>query len=70
MEYTIEFEFWDDEDRTWHEDETDEARRFNCPKKDIKKEVKKAVKEMFDDQTVRVTSIKITDYYPTTDCEI
>lgn len=57
-------------DGEWEECDDFEARRFQCLKKSIKKEVEKYVLETLDGEDYKDLKIVITDFYMTTDCEI
>ena len=71
VEYTFKYKYWDCVENEWYEEEDFDARRFHCPKKDIKKEVKKAVMEELELQGDKFKDIviEITDSYITTDSE-
>ena len=72
VDYSYTFECKDPEDEEWYEYEGGDAGRFQCQKKNIKKEVEKQV--IFDEglnmEEYRNLKITIVDYYITTDCEI
>ncbi len=70
VEYTYKYKYWDSEENDWCDWEDSDAKRFHCPKKDIKKEVKKAVLEELSNEKYKDLSIEITDSYLTTDCEV
>lgn len=57
-------------DGRWEDCEDFEACRFQCPKKSIKEEVEKYVREILDDEDYKDLKIVIKDFYMTTDCEI
>ena len=56
----------------WCEDEDFDARRFHCPRKRLRNEVKKAVMEELELQGDKFKNvvIEITDSYITTDEEV
>ena len=57
-------------DGKWEEDEDFDACRFQCPKRCIKKEVEKYVKEELENENYKDLKIVISDCYRTTDYEI
>lgn len=70
VEYTFKYKYWDYEENDWCEEESFDAERFHCPKKDIKNEVRKAVLEDLAGEKIKDLVIEITDSYITTDCEV
>ena len=72
VEIEWEFEYKDSETGKWEHYYEPDARRFNCLKKDIRKEAIKYVKEyeIADDEEYRNLSVKIKDAYMTTPEEI
>lgn len=54
----------------WEDCRDFDAGRFHCPKKDIKKEVEKHVKNELAFDTIKDLSICIKDSYPTTESEL
>lgn len=72
VEYTYKYKLWNPDENDWWEDyeEDFDARRFHCPKKDIKKEVEKTIREELSEEKIKDLVIEITDFYPTTDCEV
>lgn len=72
VDYSFSFECKDPEDEEWYEYKGGDGRRFQCRKRDIKKEVEKRV--IFDEdlnhEEYRNLKITIVDYYITTDCEL
>ena len=72
VDYSFTFECKDPEDKEWYEYEGGDGGRFQCRKRDIKKEVEKQV--IFDEglnmEEYRNLKITIVDYYITTDCEV
>lgn len=72
VEYTFKYKYYDSVDKEWYEDEDFDARRFHCPKKEIKNEVRNAVMEELELQGDKFKDviIQITDYYLTTDEEV
>lgn len=56
-------------DGEWEKCDDFEARRFQCLKKSIKKEVEKYVLETLDGEDYKDLKIVITDFYMTTDYE-
>lgn len=71
VEYHFKYKYWNYVENEWCEEEDFDARRFHCPKKDIKKEVKQAVMEELELQSDKFKdiTIEITDSYITTDSE-
>ena len=72
VDYSYSFEYKDPEDEEWYEYEGGDGGRFQCKKRDIKKEVEKQVifDEAFKPDEYRNLKIIINDYYITTDCEV
>ena len=68
--YTYRYKYRDTEENEWCEYEDFDADRFHCPKKDIKKEVKKVVMENLSGEKIKDLTITITDFYPTTEYEM
>ncbi len=54
----------------WEDCSDFDAGRFHCPKKNIKKEVEKRVKEELVFDTIKDLAITISDSYLTTECEV
>ena len=63
VEYTFKCKYWDSEENDWLEDEDCDAKRFHCPKKDIKKNVEKSVREELSCEKIKDLVIEINDYY-------
>lgn len=70
VSFLIMYEYWDDEDKTWYEEEEADDRRIRCLKKDIPNEVKKYVEDSISDIKTRNLKIDITDQYITTEYEV
>ena len=70
VSYTYKYKYWDGYENDWLDDEEFDAKRFHCPKKDIKKEVEKAVYEELSGEKIKDLVIEIDDFYPTSETEI
>lgn len=70
VEYTFKYKYLDSVENDWREEESFNAERFHCRKKDIKSEVRKAVLEELEGEKIKDLVIEITDSYPTTDYEV
>lgn len=70
VEYTFKYKFWDEGENDWCDEESVDAERFHCPKKDIKSEVRKAVLADLEFEKIKDLKIDIIDYYITSDCEL
>ena len=69
-EYSWSCEVFDEEDQEWVSEDSFEAERFACRKKDIKKEAKKHIEDRwFCGVQYRNLKIRIDDCYKTTACE-
>lgn len=71
VSYEWEFEYKDPETGKWESYYDNDAMRFNCVKKDIKKAVTEYVKKYeIAEETYRNLKVRITDKYMTTPEEI
>ena len=70
VEFQFKYKFWDGAENDWCEEESFDAKRFHCPKKEIKKEVERAVLADLECEKIKDLEITITDYYITSDCEL
>lgn len=70
VEYTYKYKLWIPETGHWFEDEDFDVGRFHCPKKNIKKEVTKAILNWLSVEQFKDLIVTIIDAYPTTDCEV
>ena len=68
VEFEWEFEYKDSEIGKWKRYYVRDARRFNCLKKDIRKEAIKYIKEyeIADDEEYRKLKVRVIDEYMTT----
>ena len=70
VEYSWWFEWFDEENQEWVPGNNFEAERFDCRKKDIKKEAEKRIKEgELRGVQYRNLKVLIEDCYMTTACE-
>jgi hypothetical protein len=71
IEYSIDYEFYDQLEAKWQKEHWHDADRFKCRKRDIKNEVHKRLhEELFLDGSERNVVITINDCYETTECEV
>ena len=70
VDYSYDYEFWDEEEKDWVMCSDFDAERFHCPKKDIMKCVKERAEEELKYDKYRNLKVKINDQYITTDCEV
>ena len=68
VEYCWKCQILDNEGK-WFEDEDFDSGRFQCTKKQISTEVRKAVENALQYETYKDLEIKITDKYITTESE-
>lgn len=70
VEYTFKYKCWDSVENDWREEKSFDAKRFHCPKKYIMSETRKAILEELEGEKIKDIVVEITDFYPTTDCEV
>jgi ABC-type enterochelin transport system ATPase subunit len=70
VEYRYKYKFFDVSENEWTIEEMVDAGRFHCPKKDIRKEVRKCVEKELEYEKYEDLVIEILDYYITTDEEV
>ena len=70
VEFTYTYEYWDCENQAWCPEESYDADRFHCLKKDIKKEVEKWINMELRGDKIRNLHINIDDQYMTTEYEV
>lgn len=71
VDYTFEYEYFDNETGEWEQYCDCDAGRFHCTKKNIKEEVTKhIVTYELQDEQYRNLLVTINDKYITTDCEV
>ena len=70
VEYSFSYLFWDNAEKKWEPWEDFDADRFQCLKKDIRKEVEQRVREDLSSEQFKDLKITITDCYITTDVEV
>ena len=68
--YTYDYEYFDTEENDWLYTNDIEAGRFRCLKKDIRREVEKAIRESLEGERIRNLNFDIYEQYITTDCEV
>jgi hypothetical protein len=68
--YTYGYEYFDTEENDWLYTNDIEAGRFRCLKKDIRREVEKAIRESLEGERIRNLKFDIYEQYITTDCEV
>ena len=68
--YTYGYEYFDTEENDWLYTNGIEACRFRCLKKDIRREVEKAIRESLEGERIRNLKFDIYEQYITTDCEV
>ena len=70
VDYSWSYEVFDEENQEWVSEDSFEAERFSCRKKDIKKEAKKRIEDRWlCGVQYRNLKVRINDCYMTTACE-
>ena len=70
VEFNYSYEYFDEEENKWFTEKMSDAKRFTCKKSTIKDNVEYWLAEELEFEDYKNLKITITDFYPTTDCEV